>query len=65
MLVDPPVDKLLEKVDCKYELCTLLSKRARYLMEKRPDYLESTEMHPVTLAAKEVCDDTVYAEREE
>ncbi len=34
MLVDPPIDKLVEKVGNKYALVGLLSKRARNLMEK-------------------------------
>lgn len=33
MLVDPPIDKLVEKVGNKYALVGLLSKRARNLME--------------------------------
>lgn len=72
MLVDPSVDELLDKKDdegnpvvsCKYELVSLLAKRARVLMEKKPEYLESTGMHPVTLAAKEIVAGKVLSENE-
>ncbi len=59
MLIDPPIDKLVETVGNKYALVGLLSKRARTLMEKRRDYLDSEGVHAVTLAAKEVCDGKV------
>ncbi len=56
MLVDPPIDKLVEKVGNKYELVGLLSKRSRTLMEKRADYLEQQGANPVSYAAQEVID---------
>lgn len=56
MLVDPPIDKLVETVGNKYALVGLLSKRARTLMEKRTDFLEQENVNPVSLAAKEVID---------
>lgn len=59
MLVDPPIDKLVEKVGNKYALVGLLSKRARTLMEKRRDYLEHENIGAVSLAAKEVVDGKV------
>ena len=40
MLIDPPIDKLVETVGNKYALVGLLSKRSRTIMEKRHDYLE-------------------------
>ena len=59
MLVDPPIDKLVEKVGNKYALVGLLSKRARNLMEKRHDYLEQEDVNAVSLAAEEVADGKV------
>ncbi len=56
MLVDPPIDKLVEKVGNKYELVGLLSKRSRTLMEKRADYLEQQGVNAVSYAAQEVID---------
>ena len=54
MLVDPPIDKMVETVGNKYALVGVLSKRARNLMDKRHDYLEQEGINPVSLAAKEV-----------
>ena len=59
MLVDPPIDKLVEKVGNKYALVGVLSKRARTLMEKRHDYLEQENVNAVSLAAKEVSEGKV------
>ncbi len=56
MLVDPPIDKLVEKAGNKYALVGLLSKRSRTLMEKRADYLEQENINPVSYAAKELID---------
>ncbi len=56
MLIDPPIDKLVDKVGNKYVLVGILSKRARTLMEKRHDYLEQENINAVSLAAKEVID---------
>lgn len=59
MLVDPPIDKMVETVGNKYALVGLLSKRARTLMEKRHDYLVQENLNPVSLAAKEVAEGKV------
>lgn len=59
MLVDPPIDKMVETVGNKYALVGLLSKRARTLMEKRHDYLTQENLNPVSLAAKEVAEGKV------
>lgn len=59
MLVDPPIDKMVETVGNKYALVSLLSKRARALMDKRHDYLEQEGINAVSLAAKEVVDGRV------
>lgn len=59
MLVDPPIDKMVETVGNKYALVSLLSKRARTLMDKRHDFLEQEGVNPVSYAAKEVVDGKV------
>ncbi len=65
MLVDPPIDKLVNKVGNKYAVVGLLSKRARTLMEKRSDYLEQQNLNAVSLAAQEVVDGKVEAVEED
>lgn len=59
MLVDPPIDKLVETVGNKYALVGVVSKRARTLMEKRHDYLEQENVNAISLAAHEVADGRV------
>ena len=55
MMIDPPIDKLITKVGCKYALVSVTAKRARYLLDKR------SEMY----AAKELYDGRVEARVEE
>lgn len=54
MLIDPPIDKLIEKVGCKYALVCLVAQRARTLEDKKADFLAQTETNPISYAAKEV-----------
>jgi DNA-directed RNA polymerase omega subunit len=61
MMIDPPIDKLIEKVGCKYALCSLVTKRSRYLMEKMPAVLEDSGIKVVSYAAKEIFDGKVIA----
>ena len=35
MMIDPPIDKLVYKVGCKYALVAVIKKRARYLLDKK------------------------------
>ena len=54
MLIDPPIDKLIEQIGCKYELCVLVSKRARYLQDKMPLELDDSGLKAITYATREV-----------
>ncbi len=56
MMIDPPIDKLIEKVGCKFSLCCLMTKRARYLQDKMPAVLEEKEMKSISCAAQEIYD---------
>ena len=57
MIHEPPIDKLVEKVGCKFALTCLVAKRARQIIEQpTPEYANSKEK-PLTLAAKEVYDE--------
>lgn len=64
MMINPPIDKLVEKVGCKYALTCVLAKRARYLCDKKADMLEATKINPITYAAKEIYDGRVEAKEE-
>ena len=34
MMIEPPIDKLVEKVGCKYEAACGIAKRARFILDK-------------------------------
>ena len=54
MLIDPPIDKLIGQVGCKYALVCLVSQRARFLEDKKADYLAQMGDNPISFASKEV-----------
>ncbi|MCL2555543.1 MAG: DNA-directed RNA polymerase subunit omega [Firmicutes bacterium] len=59
MLLEPAIDKLVDKVDCKYALVCLITKRARLLLDKKNDLLTEQEKSAVTMAAIELQNDTI------
>ena len=61
MMVEPGMDVLLTKVDSKYTLVSVSSKRARKIMEKDDGSMEN----PVTVALNEIADGKVECMREE
>ena len=52
--MDPPIDKLVEKIGCKYALVCLVSSRTQFLLKNRPEVIQESNMCPVTYAANEV-----------
>ncbi len=65
MMIEPPIDKLVEKVGCKYALVSLLTKRARYLIDKQADRIEESGVRPVSLAARDVYDGVIESQFED
>ncbi|MCI8459208.1 MAG: DNA-directed RNA polymerase subunit omega [Clostridia bacterium] len=65
MMIDPPIDKLVDKVDCKYALVCLITKRSRYLLDKKAEMLEAENERAVSFAAHEVFDGKVEARYED
>ncbi|MGM9567936.1 MAG: DNA-directed RNA polymerase subunit omega [Clostridia bacterium] len=61
MMVEPGMDVLLTKVDSKYTLVSVSSKRARKIMAKDDGSLEN----PVTVALNEIAEGKVEWTREE
>mgnify|MGYP001037666378 FL=1 len=60
MLVDPPIDKLVEKIGCKYALVCLVTKRARELQQKIGDENAiPAGTNPISYAATEVYEGNV------
>lgn len=64
MIHKPPIDELADKVDTKYALCVLASKRARQLMEQAQNQ-GLTELpggeKPLSVAAQEIYDGKLIA----
>ncbi len=59
MMIDPPIEKLVDNVGCKYALVCLVTKRARFLLDKKADMLEAENLRAVSLASHEVYDGKV------
>ncbi|MBP5491310.1 MAG: DNA-directed RNA polymerase subunit omega [Clostridiales bacterium] len=59
MLVDPSVEELLPKAECRYSLCMLVAKRARQLVDGAQPMVDDPTPSYVTLACKEVAADKV------
>ena len=65
MMIQPPIDKLIDKVGCKYALVIATAKRARHLIDKKSDMIEETRVNPVTKAAEEIYAGKVVARVED
>lgn len=64
MMVKPTVNELLEKVDDRYRLVLVTSKRARQLAEGAEPLTDKHEESFVTLAAQEIAEGKVNAVNE-
>lgn len=60
MMVKPSVQELLEKVDNRYRLVVITSKRARQIAEGDLCMTRVKEKSPVTLAANEIAEGKVW-----
>ena len=54
MLVDPPMEQLLDKATCAYELAVLVSKRARQLVDGAQPMIPDSAANAVPLACREI-----------
>ena len=63
MMIDPPIDQIIKKASCRYELVLGVTARAKQLVAQEADYLENTKQKPITVAAKEVFEDKVIINR--
>ena len=64
MMIDPPIDKLVSKVGCKYALVCVVTERAKYLLDKHNDMMENSAERAIAYAAREVYNDKVEAHYE-
>ena len=60
MLVEPPVTEILKKVDDRYSLIIMTSKRARQIAAGAKKLTEAEDKSPVTLAVDEIFEGSVY-----
>ncbi|MGI6161146.1 MAG: DNA-directed RNA polymerase subunit omega [Christensenellales bacterium] len=58
-MIYPPLDELIEKVDCRYTLVVETAKRARQLVAGEEPLVESESNKPVTIAIMEIYDNKV------
>lgn len=60
----PPIDQLLEKVDSRFTLVTLVTKRAHQINNKAPILIEHPRsLKPVSAAMEEVFSSKIRAKR--
>ncbi len=59
MMVEPNVNELLKKIDDRYQLVIVTSKRARQLAEGAEPLTKKKEDSVVTLAAQEIAEGKV------
>lgn len=59
----PSINELLDKVDSRYTLVMMVSKRARQLVDGREAIIESSSTKPVTVAVEEIADDKITYSR--
>lgn len=63
-MIDPPIDKLIKKAECRYALTCAVAKRTRELLTSEINYLESSGEKPITLACKEIYEGTIKIVRD-
>ncbi len=54
MMIEPPIGELLEKVDCRYTLAVIASKRAREIVGGAQAMIDTREIKPLSIAIEEV-----------
>lgn len=64
MMIDPPIDKLIKKAECRYALVCGIAKRARQLETQYPELLEESKTKSISYAAQEVYNDKIVIKRD-
>lgn len=56
-MIDPPIEKVIEKAGSRYALCTVVTKRAKELLLEKPEYFkQNIRVKPIEVAANEYYD---------
>lgn len=64
MMIDPPIDKLIKKAECRYALVCGVAKRAKELETKDVEKLKASGKKSISLAAEEVYSGEMRIDRE-
>ena len=62
MMLNPPMNELLEKVPSRYMLVNVVAQRARQIATEAEEAELSLEDKPVTIAIREVADGDLHVE---
>ncbi|MDR3565959.1 MAG: DNA-directed RNA polymerase subunit omega [Negativicutes bacterium] len=62
-MINPPLDVLMEKVDCKYTLVVFAAKRAREILSGDGPLVECKSNKPVTVALEEIAQGKIVYQR--
>jgi len=62
-MINPPLDELMTKVDCKYTLVVFAAKRAREFLDNEGGEADSRLHKPVTYALSEIAKGRIGYER--
>ena len=54
MLLEPPIDKLIKKAECRYALTCAVAKRAREIATSTEETGEQLMEKTITIACKEI-----------
>lgn len=65
MIIDPPIDKLVEKSGCKYALVGMIAKRAKFLADKRSEMVNASGRTAISLASQEAYEGKIRMESED
>lgn len=63
MLLYPAIDVLKTKVDSKYTLAIMAAKRARDLIDGKPQLTIADNSKPISIATAEIADDLISYDR--
>ena len=61
-MINPSIVDLLKKVDNRYSLVVIASKRARQLIDGEKALVDIDSTKPVTVAISEIDEDMIYCE---
>jgi DNA-directed RNA polymerase omega subunit len=63
-MIDPPIDKLIKKAECRYALVCGIAKRAKQLQSQDEERLRTCGKKAISVAAQEIFDGDVLVNRE-